>query len=145
MPRIPGLITGVTSRAAEMVLEQRGAKRGPDVGQPAPRSPACEPGVSAGIPLPPGYVTEHQFLPPRKWRFDYCWPAQRIALEIEGGAWTGGRHTRPKGFIRDLEKYNAAALAGWLLLRVTPQQLRDGEAAVLVVRAMKTRTTEGDA
>jgi very-short-patch-repair endonuclease len=70
-----------------------------------------------------GPHTEYRFAPPRRWRFDYAWPTQRIALEVEGGAWTRGRHTRGKGFIADMEKYNVATVMGWRLLRVTPDQL----------------------
>lgn len=69
------------------------------------------------IPLP---ETEYVFAPPRKWRFDYCWPKQKVALEIEGGVWTRGRHTRGSGFLKDMEKYNTAARMGYLVLRTTP-------------------------
>lgn len=57
------------------------------------------------------------FAPPRKWRFDFAFPDKMIAVEIEGGVWSGGRHRRPIGFIKDMEKYNAAALRGWRVLR----------------------------
>ena len=40
-----------------------------------------------------------------------------IAVEIEGGVWIGGRHTRGKGFLRDIEKYNEAAAMGWRVFR----------------------------
>jgi hypothetical protein len=46
-----------------------------------------------------------------------------VALEVEGGVWTGGRHTRGAGFLKDVEKYNRAAVLGWRLLRVTPDKL----------------------
>lgn len=68
-------------------------------------------------------IKEHRFHPPRRWRFDYAIPSQKIAVEVEGGIWTGGRHTSPKGFLGDIEKYNAAAVDGWSLLRVTPDTL----------------------
>ena len=68
-------------------------------------------------------VREHLFHPKRKWRFDYAFPAQKIALEVEGGVFTGGRHTRPRGFLGDIEKYNQATLLGWRLFRVTPASL----------------------
>lgn len=76
--------------------------------------------VAAGLPEP---VCEFAFLSPRKWRFDYAWPDFSVALEVEGGAFTLGRHTRGAGFMKDMEKYNEAALAGWRVLRVTPSQL----------------------
>ncbi len=68
-------------------------------------------------------VKEYRFHPVRKWRFDYALPAHKIALEVEGGVWTGGRHTSPKGFLGDMEKYNAATLMGWRVLRTTPDEL----------------------
>lgn len=73
-----------------------------------------------GLPLP---ETEHRFHPVRLWRFDYGWPNHKIALEVEGGVHTGGRHTRGSGFLKDMEKYNAAIVAGWRVLRCTPSTL----------------------
>ena len=73
-----------------------------------------------GLPRP---EREWKFDAKRRWRFDYAWPHQMVALEVEGGVWTGGRHTRGAGFVRDMEKYNRAAVLGWRLLRVTPDKL----------------------
>ena len=69
------------------------------------------------LPVP---CREFRFHKTRKWRLDYAWPATRVAVEIEGGIWTGGRHTSPQGFSKDMEKYNALAEAGWVLLRYPP-------------------------
>ncbi len=68
-------------------------------------------------------VSEYRFHPTRMWRFDYALPFFRIAIEVEGGVWTRGRHTRPKGFLGDVEKYNTAATMGWHVLRATPESL----------------------
>lgn len=68
-------------------------------------------------------VKEYKFHPIRKWRFDYAIPEHKIALEVEGGVWTGGRHTSPKGFLGDIEKYNTATLMGWRVFRTTPDEL----------------------
>lgn len=68
-------------------------------------------------------IKEYKFHPTRKWRFDYAIPEHKIALEVEGGVWTGGRHTSPKGFLGDMEKYNTATIMGWKLLRTTPEKL----------------------
>ena len=67
------------------------------------------------------WQAEVRFDPLRRWRFDYASEARRIAIEIEGGVYNGGRHTRPAGFLGDIEKYNAATLQGWRVLRCTPQ------------------------
>ena len=69
-------------------------------------------------------VKEYRFHPTRKWRFDDAIPSRRIAIEVEGGVWTQGRHTRPKGFLGDMEKYNTATLMGWRVFRTTPNKLR---------------------
>lgn len=74
----------------------------------------------AGIPVP---VPEYRFHPTRRWRFDFAWPADKIALEVEGGAFTRGRHTRGAGYLKDMEKYNAAVIAGWRVFRVTPSDI----------------------
>ena len=68
-------------------------------------------------------IKEFKFHPTRKWRIDYFIPVLKLAIECEGGAWTQGRHTRGKGFINDLEKYNEITIAGYRLLRFTPDQL----------------------
>lgn len=79
---------------------------------------------------------EYLFHISRSWRFDFAWPRQKIALEVEGGVWTKGRHTRPKGFLADCEKYNAAAVLGWRVLRVTPQTLLTTDTVNMVKEAM---------
>jgi very-short-patch-repair endonuclease len=73
-----------------------------------------------GLPEP---EYEHRFHPHRKWRIDIAWPSVKLAIEIEGGVWTGGRHTRGAGFLADMDKYNALASMGWTLLRTTPTDL----------------------
>ena len=68
-------------------------------------------------------VKEYKFHPVRKWRFDYAIPKHKIALEVEGGVWTGGRHTSSTGFLKDMEKYNTATSMGWRVFRTTPDEL----------------------
>jgi len=75
---------------------------------------------AAGLPES---VIEFRFHAVRLWRFDYAWPDHKVALEVEGGVWTKGRHTRPKGFLGDIEKYNKAVETGWSVVRCTPKTL----------------------
>ena len=72
----------------------------------------------------------------RAWRIDWAFVPERLAVEVEGGYAAAGRHTRPSGFLSDLEKYNALAILGWRLVRVTPRQVRSGHAAVVIRRAL---------
>lgn len=94
-----------------------------------------------GLPEP---MQEYQFHAERQWRFDFCWKSNRalVACEIEGGIWMqteSGRskgHAHPKRFEEDCEKYNEAALYGWLVIRVTPDMVRDGRAIDWLERAL---------
>ena len=74
------------------------------------------------------YHREYKFDLKRRWRFDFAWLTEAIAVEVEGGHWAGGRHTRGSGFDADCEKYAAAAAAGWAVLRVTSTHIKSGEA-----------------
>ncbi len=84
-------------------------------------------------------VREYKFDSIRKWRFDFAWPNLLLAIEIEGGIWTGGRHTRGKGFLDDCKKYNQAALVGWMVLRFPTEQIHSGEALRFIEAALKLR------
>lgn len=85
-----------------------------------------------GLPEP---VPEYQFEPSRKWRFDFAWQAM-VALEVQGGIWTRGRHVRPAAMLKEFEKLNRAAVLGWRILFVTPDQLLTKATADLVRGAL---------
>lgn len=78
-----------------------------------------------GLPSP---TPEHTFHPRQKWRFDYAFVPQKVAVEIEGGVLlttkTGRSkgHAHPKRFFSDMEKYSEAGAMGWRVLRFTPNQ-----------------------
>lgn len=88
---------------------------------------------AARLPEP---TPEFRFSDARKWRFDFAYPALRIAVEVDGGTHTGGRHVRGKGYEEDAIKLNEAALAGWLILRVTTEMVADGRALEFIRRAL---------
>jgi very-short-patch-repair endonuclease len=89
-----------------------------------------------GLPQP---RAEYRFHHTRHWRLDFAWPEVKLALEVEGGTYmtTASGHRSISGLARDLAKYNELACAGWLLLRVRPEQLEleSGEALRLIERA----------
>lgn len=89
-------------------------------------------------------VKEHQFHPNRKWRFDYAFLDNKIALEVEGGVYTSGRHIRPVGFLNDMEKYNAAAMMGWRVLRCTPKTLLTMPTITMIRDAMQCSFKSAD-
>lgn len=71
--------------------------------------------IGSRLPSP---VREYRFDETRRWKFDYAWCAQRVALESEGGVFVAGGHNRGAKFVKDCEKYNAATLAGWRVFRI---------------------------
>jgi len=79
---------------------------------------------------------EYQFAEGRKWRFDFAWLDQMIAVEVEGGTWVRGSHTRGVRFEKDCEKYNTAALLGWKVLRFTTDMVTDGRALAAIEQAL---------
>lgn len=67
--------------------------------------------------------TEYRFHPKRKWRFDFAFPEQKVAIEIEGGTFAKSRHTTGTGYEKDCEKYNTAILNGWRVFRFTGRMI----------------------
>lgn len=109
----------------------------------------------AGLPSPTHYGKNELLFARsagRRWRFDIAWSDLKVAAEIEGGifgnpvtchncgtrvkaqtktgTWfevrTGGRHNWGKGFERDVEKYNEAAIMGWKVLKIIPSHIENG-------------------
>lgn len=105
--------------------------------------------ATAGLPTP---IPEFVFDPMRKWAFDLAWPYLFVAFEREGGtyvktrcscgkAYTSfkSRHHDRKGLENDCLKYNAAAVAGWLVVRATPQIIKSGSALASIAQALRSR------
>lgn len=71
----------------------------------------------------PRPTPEHEFSRciGRRHRFDWAFPAARVAVEVDGGQWSkfGGRHASDD----DREKLNIAASLRWLVFRFSPRQL----------------------
>lgn len=78
----------------------------------------------------------HDYVPARQWRIDFWLPDHQLAIEVEGGAFAGGRHTRGSGFRSDCEKYNALTLAGGRLLRFMPEHIKNGVARTTLREAI---------
>lgn len=85
------------------------------------------------------WKTEFRFFVGRLWRFDFAWPGQKVALEIEGGTFSEGAHTRGKGFEEDCEKYNVAILLGWAVIRATRKQVESGAALVWIKSLLRCK------
>ncbi len=84
----------------------------------------------------PEPTREVLFHPTRKWRFDFGWWTHFVALEIEGGAFKGKGHRSVGQFLSDMEKYNEAQLAGWVVLRCTTDNIKSGAVFTLLKRGL---------
>lgn len=71
----------------------------------------------------PALEREYVFHSERKWRFDFAHVDSKTAIEIEGGIFIGGRHTRALGFRADCEKGNEANFLDWHVFRLTGDQI----------------------
>lgn len=81
------------------------------------------------------FTPEHKFHVARKWRFDFMLQ-HGIAVEVDGGIWTQGRHSRGAGMEKDNEKLNEAAILGWRILRFSTGQVKSGLAIDTIKRAL---------
>jgi hypothetical protein len=91
----------------------------------------------AGLPIPASEIT---FAPPRRWRFDWAYQDRRIAIEYQGGNYTGkGGHNTVKGLKNDYEKFSEAAIRGWMLILIDSGSVRSGQAVTWVERALRAR------
>ncbi len=90
-----------------------------------------------GLPIPDPEV---EFALPRKWRLDFVWEGW-LALEIQGGIFIAGRHTRGAALLDEYEKLNEAVIRGYSILFCTPQQVKDGSIFPIIKRALGA---EGD-
>ena len=95
--------------------------------------------ASLGITPP---APEYWFAKPRRWRFDYAWPEHKLALEVQGGIWTKGRHTRGAAMLKEWEKLNTAAEMGWRILYCQPKELLKEQMALTIVHALDWRPLE---
>ena len=88
----------------------------------------------AGLPKP---VREFRFFKSRRWRSDFAWPESKLLVEVEGGIWVKGAHTRGAHFTRDCYKYNYASILGYTLLRFTAGMIRNGDAIEQIKLALE--------
>ena len=85
----------------------------------------------------PDYEQGARFHLKRKWEFDFAWYDLKIALEYEGAPGhnvskagkvsKGSGHVNYYGrYTKDCEKYNAAQILGWIVIRATRPLLESG-------------------
>lgn len=93
-----------------------------------------------GWPVPEEEVSG--LVPGRRFRCDLVWRADKVVVEVQGGAFVAGRHSRGMGQVKDFEKLNLLTLAGYRVLQITPRQVQDGTLTTLLGRVL-TRARPG--
>jgi very-short-patch-repair endonuclease len=95
---------------------------------------------AAGLPVP---EREARLIPNRRYRADfYFHDAERgagLVVEVQGGTFRGGRHTRGAGYESDCEKLALLTLLGYRVLWVTGRQVRSGQALRWIQEALAAR------
>jgi len=103
------------------------------VGLPAPVREYRFAGIEVG--LGPGIRQRLAEANLKDWRFDFCWPDLKFAVEVEGVVWSGkGRHQTGKGMEDDLDKYDAAMKRGWTIYRCSQRLINNGKAIETINR-----------
>lgn len=91
-----------------------------------------------GLPVP---RAEFPFAEPlRRWRADYCWVEHKLILEVNGGLFVQGRHTRGAGALADMEKLSEAAILGYRVIYATPSEVDSGAVLDRVRRALACKS-----
>jgi len=81
---------------------------------------------------------EYKCVPGRRFRFDFAFPAYMLAIEVNGGIYSGGRHTRGAALEDEYEKLNLAQANGWHVLIFGPNAVQNGNAARDIEAWLKT-------
>lgn len=86
-------------------------------------------------------VRQLKFHPKRRWRFDFAWTAELVAVEIQGGIFVRGGHSRGVGYSKDCDKANAAAEMGWYVLRYTVLHIENDPVSMIqqIERVLRQR------
>ena len=89
------------------------------------------------------YATQYKFSDDRKWTCDFYLPKYKLLVEIEGGVWIMGRHSRGAGFVKDCEKYNTAVCKGYSVMRMPTQWVKNNIAIGYVKMFIELFNREG--
>ena len=96
--------------------------------------------LCAGLPTP---EREYRFAPPRRYRADFAYPEKKILVEVQGGIYTRGAHSRGVGLERDYEKLNLAQLNGFRVFQFSRKMIESGVAVNMIEEVLNEKTQAG--
>jgi len=93
------------------------------------------------------FEREYRFCSWRRWLSDFVVepdpytpdhprPEEGVLVEIQGGGFVNGGHSRGMGLERDCEKLATAAALGWRVIPMTGRQVKNGTGLALVKVAL---------
>lgn len=83
--------------------------------------------------------TEYKFSR-RRFRFDFCCPESKVAIELQGGIWQAkSGHNTGQGIASDYEKLNLAQSLGWQVYLLTADTYHQPENLQAIARAIRIR------
>jgi very-short-patch-repair endonuclease len=88
---------------------------------------------------------EYCAIPNRRFKMDFAWVKQRVAVEIQGGTYMGkSAHNTGKGLSRDYEKNNLAIQNGWVVIYLDSKAINNlgKESLNLVNEILRRRSKE---
>ena len=94
----------------------------------------------AGLPTP---EREYRFAPPRRYRADFAYPEKKILVEVQGGIYTRGAHSRGVGLERDYEKLNLAQLNGFRVFQFSRKMIESGVAVNMIEEVLNEKAQAG--
>jgi very-short-patch-repair endonuclease len=86
-----------------------------------------------------GCERQYKFHPTRKWAADFAWPDTKVILEVNGGTYLQGAHSRGSRQRKDYEKWTSISLMGWRLILVDTVDVRKGIHVIRVLEAQEKR------
>lgn len=89
---------------------------------------------AVGLPVP---EREYHFSDTRRWRLDFAYPERKIGIEVQGGIYSRGAHSRGSGLERDYEKINTAQLMGYKVFQFSRKMIEDGMAVDTIIKALE--------
>jgi very-short-patch-repair endonuclease len=70
-------------------------------------------------------ISEVKLIPKRRFRFDFVHMDSKTAIELNGGNFINGRHTRPVALNNEYEKMNLALLNGYQVFTLSNQMINE--------------------
>ena len=89
------------------------------------------------------FVRQYRWCPGRAYRADFAvlWASPILLIEVQGGVFKNGAHTRGPGYEYDRLRTNEAIILGYRLLEFTPKHVKNGQAIHAIKRALEAFRT----